>query len=264
MRALQVTQFGQAPLIQNVEMPQPKTGEVRVKIEACGLNFADLLMIKGEYQATPPLPFTLGMEVAGVVDALGKGVDDLAVGDRVSVFGGHGGLALYGCFARVLCTPLPDQMPSTDAAAFQIAYGTSHLALTQRAGLKRGQTLVVLGAAGGVGLTAVEVGAAIGANVIAVARGPDKCAVATAAGANIALDSETVDLKSELRKMGGADVIYDPVGGALGEAALAAANIGALSDYRDGVRRFAKPASEPVAGQKHNRPWVLLGRILAI
>ncbi|MGR3468446.1 MAG: NADPH:quinone oxidoreductase family protein [Shimia sp.] len=220
MRALQITELGQAPKLQIVERPSPGRGQLLLRHEACGLNFADLLMMKGEYQETPALPFTLGMEVAGTVQALGPNVSGFAEGDRVAVFAGAGGLADYGTFPAPLCVTLPDAMSFTDAAAFQIAYGTSHLALTGRARLSKGQTLLALGAAGGVGLTAVEIGAALGAKVIAVARGADKCAVAAEAGAQMTLDSDTVDLKAELRRLGGVDVVYDPVGGALGETAM--------------------------------------------
>ncbi|MEM6728504.1 MAG: NADPH:quinone oxidoreductase family protein [Pseudomonadota bacterium] len=227
MRALRVIEFKSAPSLEDVETPEPGPGEVRIAVAACGLNFADLLMIKGEYQATPPLPFTLGMEVAGRVDALGDGVTGLSVGDRVAYFGGHGGLAEFCTAPAEGCVALPDAMGFEDAAAFQIAYGTSHMALTYRAHLKQGETLLVLGAAGGVGLTAVEIGAALGAKVIAVARGDAKCAVALEAGADAAVDAEDPDLLETLRKMGGADVIYDPVGGELAQIGLRATKRGA-------------------------------------
>ena len=224
MRAFQVTDFGTPPEIADVVPPQPKANEVLLKIEACGLNFADLLMAEGKYQDTPPPPFTLGMEVCGVVEATGPGVTSPAIGERVAVFGGQGGLAEKGCFPAALCRPVPDAMPSDAAAAFQVAYGTSHLALTRRAHLQAGETLLVLGAAGGVGLTAVEVGKALGATVIAVARGADKLAVAKAAGADHLIDSDTDDIRACVKDLGGADVVYDPVGGDAFKAALGACN----------------------------------------
>lgn len=220
MRALKVTRLGTPPTLLNCPAPDPGPGEVRIRISACGLNFADLLMIDGKYQEHPDLPYVPGMELAGTVDALGPDVTGPAPGTRVAVFAGHGGLAEYGCFPAERCLPLPDSMPFTEAAAFQVAYGTSHLALAHRANLAAGETLLVLGAAGGVGLTAVEIGKLMGARVIAVARGPDKLEAARKAGADHLIDSEVGDLRAEIRALGGADVAYDPVGGAQFTAAL--------------------------------------------
>ena len=220
MKAFQVQAHDSAPKIQDVAVPQPASGEIRVRIHACGLNFADLLMVKGTYQDTPKLPFTLGMEVAGTVDALGSDVTGFAPGDRVAVFGGQGGLAEYGCFDARRAVPLPDEMSMVDAAAFQIAYGTSHVALDHRARLQPGETLLVLGAAGGVGLTAVEIGKLMGATVVACARGKAKLDVARAAGADHLIDAETQDIRAEMKALGGADVVYDPVGGDQFEAAF--------------------------------------------
>jgi NADPH2:quinone reductase len=191
-----------------------------VAIEACGLNFADLLMAEGTYQEKPEPPFALGMEVAGRVTGVGEGVQGLATGAQVAVFAGSGGLAETGCFAANRAVVLPEGMPAAHAAAFQVAYGTSHLALSHRARLRQGETLLVLGAAGGVGLTAVEVGKLMGARVIAVARGAERLGVAAAAGADHLIDSETADLRAELKALGGADVVYDPVGGPAFEAAF--------------------------------------------
>ncbi|MCI5111652.1 MAG: NADPH:quinone oxidoreductase family protein [Marivita sp.] len=213
MKAFQVQSHDVAPNVVDVAIPEPGTGEIRVRIHACGLNFADLLMVKGTYQDTPRLPFTLGMEVAGTVDALGEGVDGLAPGDRVAVFGGQGGLAEFGCFDARRVVRLPDGMSMIDAAAFQIAYGTSHVALEHRARLLPGETLLVLGAAGGVGLTAVEIGKLMGAQVVACAHGAAKLDVARAAGADHLIDAETQDIRAEMKALGGADVVYDPVGG---------------------------------------------------
>ena len=224
MQALQITDFGTEPQIVEIDVPQPGPGEVRIAIAACGLNFADLLMAKGQYQDTPPPPFTLGMEVAGVVTAQGPGVTSPAIGTRVAVFGGQGGMAEEGVFPAALCRPVPESMDDVTAAGFMVAYGTSHLALTRRARLQAGETLLVLGAAGGVGLTAVEIGKALGATVIAVARGADKLAVAKDAGADHVIDSETEDIKAAVKALGGADVVYDPVGGDAFKAALGACN----------------------------------------
>ena len=224
MRAFQVTDFNARPNLARVELPTPKTGEVLLEIAACGLNFADLLMADGTYQDTPALPFTLGMEVCGTVIAHGPDVTTPAIGTRVAVFGGQGGMADKGVFPAALCRPAPDDMSAETAAGFMVAYGTSHLALTRRAQLRADETLLVLGAAGGVGLTAVEIGTALGATVIAVARGADKLAIAQAAGADHVIDSSTEDIKAAVKALGGADVVYDPVGGDAFRAALGACN----------------------------------------
>ena len=213
MKAYRVLSHDTAPSFETVNVPDPQAGEIRVAIQACGLNFADLLMVTGTYQDTPSLPFTLGMEVAGEVDAVGDGVTGFAVGDRVAVFGGQGGLAQYGCFDAQRAVKLPEARSMVDAAAFQIAYGTSHLALEHRARLDPGETLLVLGAAGGVGLTAVEIGKLMGATVVACARGAEKLKVAKRAGADHLIDAETQDIRAEMKAIGGADVVYDPVGG---------------------------------------------------
>lgn len=226
MRAFVVDDHGTAPKVEDVPQPTPGPGQVLVRIHACGVNFGDLLIVKGTYQDTPALPFTLGMEIAGVVEAHGDGVSAPAIGTRVAVFEGAGGMAEAGVFSAERCVEIPDAMPFEEAAGFIVAYGTSHLALTDRARLQKGERLLVLGAAGGVGLTAVELGAAMGAEVIAVARGPEKLAVAKAAGATHVLDSETVDLRAEVKALGGADVVYDAVGGDGFKAAMRATNPG--------------------------------------
>lgn len=213
MRALYLTSHDTPPTIAELDVPTPGQGELRLRIAACGLNFADLLMRKGTYQDTPALPFVLGMEVAGIVDAVGPDVSGFAIGDRVAVFGGKGGLAEYGCFPVERAVKLPDDMGWTDAAALQIAYGTSHLALDHRAHLQPGETLLVLGAAGGVGLTAVEIGKLMGARVVACARGTDKLEAAKSAGADHLIDATSQDIREEMKALGGADVVYDPVGG---------------------------------------------------
>lgn len=225
MRALTVPKLGISPTLTNIALPAPIRGEVQIAVRACGLNFADLLMIEGKYQATPPPPFTLGMEFAGDVVAVPAG-STFAIGDRVAVVAGHGGLAERANVAEVAVVRLPEAMSYEHAAAFQIAYGTSHLALDHRARLQAGETLVVLGAAGGVGLTAVEIGKRMGARVIACARGAEKLAIAKAAGAEEVLDSERADLRDAIKALGGADVIYDAIGGEAGTQAARALNRG--------------------------------------
>jgi len=224
MRAYQIEAPGAAPVLSEASPPKPAHGEILVKIGACGLNFADLLMVKGEYQDTPEAPFTLGMEVAGTVTELGPDTDGPAPGTRVAVFSGQGGLAEQGCFPADRAVAIPETMGFIDAAAFQIAYGTSHVALDHRAGLQPGETLLVLGAAGGVGLTAVEIGKQMGAKVIACARGPEKLEVAKQAGADHLIDATTDDIRAICKDLGGLDVVYDPVGGDQFKAAFRACN----------------------------------------
>jgi NADPH2:quinone reductase len=224
MRAYQIESSGATPVLSKVSPPQPGVGEISVQIGACGLNFADLLMVKGEYQDTPEAPFTLGMEVAGTVTALGPDTDGPAPGTRVAVFGGQGGLAEHGCFPADRAVAIPETMDFVDAAAFQIAYGTSHVALDHRARLQPGETLLVLGAAGGVGLTAVEIGKLMGATVIACARGPEKLEAAKQAGADHLIDAKTDDIRTICKDLGGLDVVYDPVGGDQFKAAFRACN----------------------------------------
>lgn len=223
MRAFMMQTADAAPRLTETARPEPGPGEVRIRVAACGLNFADLLMIAGKYQDTPEPPFTLGMEIAGTVDACGPGVRGPAPGTRVAAFIGAGGLAHYAICDAARCIPLPETMAMTEAAGFLIAYGTSHLALAHRARLQPGETLLVLGAAGGVGLTAVEIGAQMGARVIAVARGADKLEVARKAGAEVLIDSGAeTDLKTAFKALGGVDVVYDAVGEPAASAALRA------------------------------------------
>ncbi|WP_170559376.1 NADPH:quinone oxidoreductase family protein [Ruegeria atlantica] len=223
MQAFTIPSHGATAQLADIDLPEPGTGQVRIAIKACGLNFADLLMLKGTYQDTPEAPFTLGMEVAGVIDKLGSGVTRLNVGDRVAVYSGQGGLAEYGVFDANRAIPLPDAISFENAAAIQIAYGTSHIALDHRARLQPGETLLVTGAAGGVGLTAVEIGKLMGATVIAHARGQEKLEVARAAGADHLIDASE-DLRTRVKELGGADVVYDAIGGDVFKAAFRATN----------------------------------------
>lgn len=222
MRAFVLSSTETPPAVTDIPTPEPAEGEIRLKIRACGLNFADLLMARGQYQERPDLPFVMGMEVAGTVDALGAGVSGFAIGQPVAGFAGQGGLAEFGCFPADRCLPIPASMPFEHAAGFMVAYGTSHVALAHRARLAAGETLMVLGAAGGVGLTAVELGAQLGARVVAVARGADKLAVAAKAGASVLIDSDSPDLKAQFKALGGVDVVYDAVGDPASSLALRA------------------------------------------
>lgn len=219
MQALMVTDLDTPPELQTVTRPKPVEGEILVRIHACALNFADLLLVEGRYQEKPPLPFSPGLEVAGEVVALGSGVSGPPEGTRVAVTARGGGLADYGIFPASRAVILPPEMPMDQAAAFQVAYGTSHVALEHKARLQPGETLLVTGAAGGVGLTAVEIGHLMGAQVIAVARGAEKLSIAQAAGADHLIDADA-DILAEVKALGGADVAYETIGGAVFDAAL--------------------------------------------
>ncbi len=224
MRAMQVTAYDTPLSLQELEMPVPAAGQVLVQVDTCGMNFGDTLMIKGTYQEKPALPFTIGMELAGTVIELGAGVSTLAKGQRVAAYAGKGGLAEYATLPAEVCVPIPDEMSAVDAAAFLIAYGTSHVALDYKARLLPGERLLVLGASGGVGLTAVELGKIMGAEVIACARGREKLEICRAMGADHLIDSDTDDIREIVKGLGGADVVYDPIGGEQFKAALRACN----------------------------------------
>ncbi|MEM8554450.1 MAG: NADPH:quinone oxidoreductase family protein [Pseudomonadota bacterium] len=225
MRVYQISEHNVNPSLVDIAMPIPAEDEILIRIMACGLNFADLLMIKGKYQDLPALPTTLGLELAGIVEATGDCVKNLHVGQRVAVYSGHGGLAEYGVFPADRCLPIPDDMPFEIAAGFQIAYGSSHLALDRCARLQPGETLFVSGAAGGVGLTAVEIGKHMGARVIASARGEEKLQVAKAAGADVLIDAtDGTELRTQLKDLGGVDVVYDTIGGDTYTGAFRACN----------------------------------------
>ena len=213
MLTLQVQDHTKPPVFANMPIPTVGPDQVLIQTAACAINFADLLMISGTYQETPALPFTLGMEVSGTVTKIGSAVTSFKVGDRVAAFSGSGGLAEFCAVDVSRCLIISNDLPFETAASALISYGTSHLALTYRAKVKPGDTLLVLGAAGGVGLTAVEIGAALGARVIAVARGQDKLDVCRERGAKITIDSSSEDMVRIIKELGGVDIVYDPVGG---------------------------------------------------
>ena len=222
MRAMRVHGLGEALRLDEVAPPEAGPGQLRLRVRACGLNFADTLMVAGKYQEKPMIPFSPGLELCGIVEALGEGATGFAPGDRVAAYAGAGGLAEVVAVPAERCVAVPEGMPDEQVAGFLIAYGTSDVALSYRAGLKPGETLLVTGAAGGVGLTAVELGKALGARVIACARGADKLEVARAAGADHLIDASE-DLRAAVKALGGADVIYETVGGATFAACLGAA-----------------------------------------
>ena len=203
--------------------PTPKAGEVLIEIKAASLNFPDLLMVQNKYQTKPALPFVPGAEYAGVVQAVGDGVSHLSVGQHVACLSGTGGFATHTLAPAALCMPLPAGFPFVDAAAFIMIYATSHHALVDRAQLKAGETVLVLGAAGGVGTSAIQIAKACGAKVIAAASTDEKCALCKSIGADATINYSTENLREALKTLTngkGPDVIYDPVGGEYTEPAF--------------------------------------------
>jgi len=230
MRAVVCRQWGGPETLVLEDMPSaPLTpDQVRIRVRASGLNFADTLMIAGKYQVKPPFPFVPGLEAAGEVIEVGSAATRLKPGQRVMATARSGGSYADEMVAAVdTVVPIPDAMDFVTAAAFPVVYGTSHFALTQRGKLKAGEVLLVLGAAGGVGLTAVEIGKQLGATVIAAAGGPDKLKVAQEHGADHLIDYTRESIRDRVRDLTqgrGADVVYDPVGGDAFDQALRAVN----------------------------------------
>ena len=210
-------------VIEDVPTPEPGPGEVRVQVAAASVNYPDVLMIQKKYQVQPALPFIPGSEVAGTVVALGEGVAGYKLGDRVISFVGLGGFAEQVVSPVSKLIPIPPGLADDVAAGFTLVYGTSHHAVLDRGELKAGQTMLVLGAAGGVGLAAVEIGKAIGARVIAAASTDEKLAVCKAHGADVLINYSTQDLRAAIKDATaglGPDVVYDPVGGIYAEPAF--------------------------------------------
>jgi NADPH2:quinone reductase len=203
--------------------PQPAAGQVLVAIQAASLNFPDLLIVQNKYQIKPPLPFVPGAEYAGVVQAVGDGVTHLSVGDSVACLSGTGGFGTHTLAPAALCLPLPPGFSAVDGAAFMMTYATSHHALMDRAQLQAGETVLVLGAAGGVGTAAIQIAKAAGARVIAAASSDEKCALCTRLGADASINYSRQNLRDELKTLTGGkgpDVVYDPVGGDYTEQAF--------------------------------------------
>ncbi len=209
--------------VEEVPVPAPGPGQVRVRVRAAALNFPDALIVQGLYQVKPPVPFSPGAELAGEISALGEGVSGFAVGDRVIAASGHGAFAEECVVDASRLMPLLPGMDFEQGAALVLTYCTSLHALKDRANLQPGETVLVLGAAGGVGLAAIEIAKAMGARVIAAASTPDKLALAREVGADETIDYEREDLRKrveELTAKQGVEVVYDPVGGAYSEPAL--------------------------------------------
>ncbi|WP_165668279.1 NADPH:quinone oxidoreductase family protein [Metapseudomonas otitidis] len=225
MKAVLCKAFGPAEtlVLEEVASPEPKKNEVLIDVHAAGVNFPDTLIIEGKYQFKPPFPFSPGGEAAGTVAAVGEKITHLKPGDRVMALTGWGSFAEQVAVPGYNVMPIPKGIDFNSAAAFGMTYGTSMHALKQRANLQPGETLLVLGASGGVGLAAVEIGKAMGARVIAAASSDEKLDVAKAAGADLLINYSTSSLKEKVKELTGgqgADVIYDPVGGDLFDEAI--------------------------------------------
>ena len=222
MKAVLCKAFGPADtmVVEDVSSPEIKKNEVLLDVHAAGINFPDTLIIEGKYQFKPPFPFSPGGEAAGVISAVGENVSHLNVGDRVMALTGWGSCAEQIAVPAYNILPMPDAMDFTTAAAFSMTYGTAMHALKQRGALQAGETLLVLGASGGVGLAAIEIGKAMGARVIAAASSAEKLEVARQAGADELINYQDEDVRERLKtltKGQGVDVIIDPVGGDLFE-----------------------------------------------
>lgn len=205
---------------QTLPMPEPGPGQVLVAIEAASLNFPDVLIVQNKYQIKPPLPFVPGAEFAGTVTAVGEGVTHLKVGSEVAALSGTGGFGTHTLVSAALCMPLPAGFPAVDAAAFIMTYATSYHALIDRAALQAGETVLILGAAGGVGTAAIQIAKAAGARVIAAASSAEKCATCQKLGADATLNysehTPSGSLREQIKQLTGGkgpDVVYDPVGG---------------------------------------------------
>jgi NADPH2:quinone reductase len=229
MKAVLCKQFGppESLVVEEVAAPVPGEGQVVVAVKAASVNFPDVLIIQNKYQVKPPLPFTPGSEMAGVVKSLGEGVNNVKPGDRVIAFSAYGAFAEEVAVDAARLIPIPEGMDFVTAASFLLTYGTSHHALCNRADPKPSETLLVLGAAGGVGVAAIEIGKVLGLRVIACASSDDKLAVCREHGADETINYATEDLRERIKALTGdkgVDIIYDPVGGAYAEAALRSSN----------------------------------------
>jgi NADPH2:quinone reductase len=225
MRAIRCNQYGppESLVVENLPDLEAPPGHVVIDVKAAAVNFPDVLIIENKYQFKPPLPFTPGSEVAGIVRAVGADVTRFKPGSRVVAFTGSGGFAEQALAPAAACVPLADGVDFDVAAAFTLAYGTSHHAVVDRGQLQAGETMLVLGAAGGVGLAAVEIGKALGARVIAAASSDEKLATCVRHGADATINYSTEDLRERIKALTdgkGPDVIYDPVGGIYAEPAF--------------------------------------------
>ena len=218
MKAYVCREFGpvESHKVEEIEDPRAEAGQVVVDVKAAGVSFPDVLIVQGKYQFQPPFPFSPGGEIAGVISEVGEGVVDWKVGDRVIAMTGNGGIAEKVVAFEMTLMPLPETMDFKDGAAFPLNYGTTYHALKQRGQLQPGETLLVTGAGGGVGTTAIEIGKAMGAKVIAAASTEEKLEIAKNLGADETINYSDGELKEKVKALTdglGADVIYDPIGG---------------------------------------------------
>jgi len=229
MKAVLCRQFGppESLVVEELPSPRPGPGEVVVSVKAASVNFPDVLIIQNKYQVKPPLPFSPGSELAGVIKEVGEGVKNAKPGDRVIAFASYGAFAEECLVPAPRLVPMPAGMDFPTAASFLLTYGTSHHALCNRAATTPGETLLVLGAAGGVGIAAIEIGKVLGLRVVACASTDDKLAVCRQHGADETINYAAEDLREGIKRASGGkgvDVIYDAVGGAYAEAALRSSN----------------------------------------
>ena len=218
MKAYVCREFGpvESHKVEEIEDPRAEAGQVVVDVKAAGVSFPDVLIVQGKYQFQPPFPFSQGGEIAGIISEVGEGVVDWKVGDRVIAMTGNGGIAEKVVAFEMTLMPLPETMDFKDGAAFPLNYGTTYHALKQRGQLQPGETLLVTGAGGGVGTTAIEIGKAMGAKVIAAASTEEKLEIAKNLGADETINYSDGELKEKVKALTdglGADVIYDPIGG---------------------------------------------------
>ena len=225
MRAVRCNAFGppESLVVEDIASPQPAAGEALIDVKAAGVNFPDALIIQNKYQAKPPLPFTPGGELAGIVRAVGPGVTQVQVGQAVIAFTAWGAFAEQALVPQESLIAMPEGMPFDVAGSFLMTYGTCYYALHDRAHVKPGETVLVLGAGGGIGIAAIELAKAMGARVVAAASSDSKLAVCREHGADETINYQTQDLREQLKALTngrGVDVVCDPVGGAFSEAAL--------------------------------------------
>ncbi|MCI0347053.1 MAG: NADPH:quinone oxidoreductase family protein, partial [Chloroflexi bacterium] len=225
MKAVLCRRYGppESLVVEDVPSPRPSPGSVVVSVKAAGVNFPDVLIIQNKYQFKPPLPFSPGCELAGVVTEVGEGVDRVRPGDAVMAYTTYGAFAEEATVDAARLLPIPEGMDFASASAFPVTYGTADHALHDRGGLRTGETLLVLGAAGGIGVAAIEIGKALGARVIACASSEDKLAVCREHGADATINYAATDLREQVKQLtggAGVDVVCDPVGGPYTEPAL--------------------------------------------
>ena len=224
MKTMLLRELGGVLEFTDIPKPKIKEDEVIIKVLTSSLNFADTLLISGKYQEKAKVPFSPGMEICGIIQNMGSKVSNFKIGDRVVSYIGSGGLSEFVSLKSQQCLTVPKNISDEKAASLMIAYGSSELALNYKANLKPGENLLVLGAGGGVGLSAIEIGKIMGANVIAVARGDSKCSAARTKGADLVIDGGIQDIRKKLGPSFGVDVIYDPIGGDEFKSLLSLAN----------------------------------------